>query len=265
MSSHARPTRIVLVGEEGDALRRMLDALRSVHYTLYFVRELQQALLLSPRHAFDVLFLDTSDNDPTVESLVRQAREALPLLPIVVIVGDLDEAEHERLYRAGAWTVWSHNRLSAEIIEQALRNLSGESATRWEHRIRELLEGLKTDPVRFDVFFQDDNREPLRKTLPLKFLELTRSYGNVLDLALARSGVRRQLPGHSIPHKLHYLAADLVLLNAGPRDVLDVHTEALAAQGRRRTEDGESRRLLIDLLTNLAAQYREKASANTKA
>ncbi|HXG01326.1 MAG TPA: response regulator [Bacteroidota bacterium] len=265
MSSHARPTRIVLVGDEGNAIRRTLDALRSVHYTLYFVRELQQALLLSPRHAFDVLFLNISDNGSSAEYLARQAREALPLLPIVMIVGDLDEFEQERLYRAGAWKVWSHNRLTAETIEQTLSNLSGEAAARREHRIRELLEGLKTDPVMFDVSFQDDNREPLRKTLPLKFLELTRSYGNVLELVLARSGVRRHLSGHSVSHKLRYLAADLALLNAGPRDVLDIHTEALAAHGRRQAEDCETRRLLIDLLTILVAQYKEKASANTEA
>jgi hypothetical protein len=95
---------------------------------------------------------------------------------------------------------------------------------------------------------------PLRDGLPREFQRLAQAYGETLTLALER---RVYKVDHNVGDALREIAHRLGSLSAGPRDVVDLHVEALrdrlaqASAEQRPAIADESRLLVLELMGHL--------------
>jgi hypothetical protein len=101
--------------------------------------------------------------------------------------------------------------------------------------------------------------QPISRSLPERFAELTGQYGALLDGALERRAYRVDRP---LEDALRELAEELAFLRAGPRDVVELHAAALraridAASPRRAQAYLEEARLVVlELMGCLVQAYR---------
>jgi PAS domain S-box-containing protein len=135
-----------------------------------------------------------------------------------------------------------------------------------EERIRELEADLQAlervaRPPKAAVTAHVMGVVPLRESADL-FAELIKEYGKVMDQALER---RIYKTDHSLAEPLADLAGRLGFLKATPRDVVELHREALQQKSRNvppskmRGYLEEGHLLLVELLGDLAAWYRNQA------
>lgn len=263
MSNHARRTRIVLVGDEGDgdALRSVWRASRFPHSVLFHVRRVDELFSLSSDEMFDVVLLALPQSGDDSSELLRRVSETYPATPIIVLVEVCSDLLNHLLLRMGAWKVveWHHlttNRLS-HVLREVATARRNEKEQRQQQSLEEVLRLLQQRVSLGDALPSgEQSLRPLSEVMPSKFLELTRSYSNIVDLALGCAGLgTRRFSGRSVSQQLRYLASDLGALNATVWDVLDVHGRALEA----RAEDAlraETKQVLVDLLKYLSAFYK---------
>lgn len=100
---------------------------------------------------------------------------------------------------------------------------------------------------------------PLREGIPEVFAEFVRRYGELIDLALDQRAFRVE---HNISEGLRSMADELGNLKAGPRDVVEIYSEALtsktdpATPQKKQAYIEEGRLMLIELMGHLLAHYR---------
>jgi PAS domain S-box-containing protein len=164
----------------------------------------------------------------------------------VEIVGDLTERKRAEEAEAQA-------RASAERIEQLERELRS-------------LERLSAAPSTA-VPAQPLDVAPLRKSVPDAFSELVQYYGSLMDFALEQ---RAHKAKHDISGELRSISERLGFLRAGPRDVVEIHSNALkgktnlATSQRAQAYVEEGRLMVLELMGYLAAFYRTYAAGVNK-
>jgi signal transduction histidine kinase len=103
----------------------------------------------------------------------------------------------------------------------------------------------------------------LHERVPLEHSEIVESYRGLLDTALHRKAYRGQ--GEGLAEDLRVLAERLGRLDAGPREVTDVHARALRQAVRGVTAAktqallAEGRLLALELMGNLVSYYRRRS------
>jgi hypothetical protein len=161
----------------------------------------------------------------------------------------------------GAWTVVEWHGLTVNRLSQILRDVStvrrNEMEERQQQSLEEVLRMLQHHiPLGDAIPAGEQCFRPLSEVMPYKFLEVTRRYSNIVDLALGCAGFgTRRFSGRSVSLQLRYLASDLKTLNATVWDVLDVHARALEARGEDAVRP-ETKQVLVDLLKYLSALYK---------
>lgn len=263
MSNHARLTRIVLVGDEedGDTFRSICTTAPSLHSTVVHVKKVDELFSLSSNETFDVLLLALPQSGDHSSDLLRHVSETYPGTPIIVLVDSCSELLRHLLLRMGARKVLERQYLTSNRLAQTLREVSsGRESDRDERQRQSLEEVLRLLQQRIPLAEASPAREqclrPLSEVMPQKFLELTKSYSNIVDLAMGRIGFgTRRFSGRSISQQLRYLASDLGTLNASVWDVLDVHARALEGREEEAVRP-ETEQLLVELLKNLSAFYK---------
>ena len=109
---------------------------------------------------------------------------------------------------------------------------------------------------------------PIRKSLPTVFQELSGEYGRLLDLALEQQAFKVE---HDISAELNALAERMGSLRAGPRDVIDIHSQATKAKIRDVTGQkakaylDEGRLMVLKLMGYLASHYRNQSFGASRA
>lgn len=109
---------------------------------------------------------------------------------------------------------------------------------------------------------------PLHERVPLEHSEIVEQYRGMLDTALHRKAYRGQ--GEGLADDLRKLAERLGQLDAGPREVTDVHARALrnAVRGVTAAKTqallAEGRLLALELMGNLAAYYRRRSRGQVR-
>jgi DNA-binding NarL/FixJ family response regulator len=141
-------------------------------------------------------------------------------------------------------------RANAERIEQLERELRS-------------LERLSTPPstaVTAPLF----GVVPLRESMPDIFSEFVQRYGELMNLTLEQRAHKAE---HDISGELRSIGERLGLLRAGPRDVVEIHSNALkrktnlATSQRAQAYVEEGRLMVLELMGYLAAFYRTYAAA----
>jgi DNA-binding NarL/FixJ family response regulator len=272
MLNHTRPTRIVLVengdnnlvGGDGDVLTALTQSAPQFSFVLCHVQSEREMFSLSPEKEFDVVLLDLSRSRATDLTAVERIREAFSKIPVITFVENDAEAIRERVLRMGVQEVLLKSKVNCGSLTRTIRNAlertnDGGRKKHNEH-LEQALTFLQRDPAmsRSVLPAEPFGLKPLREAMPYRFLELSKSYSNLIELAtthMMRGGVR--LYSQSVSRKLNFLASDLGALKAGVRDVLDLHSKALEAQGHETPcNEEERRKIFLELVTDLVSYYR---------
>lgn len=198
---------------------------------------------------------------------IQTIRDADPAVPILAVTSLGEDEVGLLAIRAGAQDYIvqgeSNKRLAQAVafaIERSRAFDRFEAAKETEAREREFTR-LKNlcGPAPLPVSGRSFGSIPLRDRSPQAFLELARHYERVL---VASADARTFQQREEIADELNGIADRLGVLNAGPRDVIDVHKMAIAqrlegvSMGRARAAIEEARMLLLQLMGYLASFYR---------
>jgi CheY-like chemotaxis protein len=248
---------------------------------------LSEALALLEGGPIDVVLLDLHMPDSRgLETLVR-VRHRAPTVPVVVLTGLADQDLAVQAVREGAQDYLVKGEVPLDLItrsvryaierqraeeavvraqvaqaeaEAALRSAKRVEAQRRRNRQRELrsLERL-SGPRPASTTAQAFGVQPLSRALPQTFQELVSRYADLMDLALDQ---RAYKVDHHLSDTIRSLADELGFLNAGPRDIVELHTSALrsklatAAPQKAQAYVDEGRVMVLELMGDLVAYYR---------
>lgn len=200
-------------------------------------------------------------------ALVRLRAQARRV-PIIVLADASEEALALKTLEAGAQDYLLkpnvHGSLLARCVRYAVERFRlldelDRHTREWERTRRDLAEGDRSTATA-GMYGALSIRQLSREV----FDELVGNYTHVLDDAVEERTYRVE---HHIGDRLRTLAERLGFLRAGPRDVIEVHTEALRRRGYelsvRRFEPYqiEGRILIVELMGNLVSFYRRYSLA----
>jgi len=181
----------------------------------------------------------------------RKDGDTLQILASISLIQD----ENEEL--AGLVTV---NRDMTHIrrIEAELRQANLQKQQTQEFESVERLSRLPHSTVTAEAY----GIHSLRQSLPEQFDQFVNDYNTLLDQALEQRAFKVE---HHLSEKLRTFSYQLSLNNAGPRDVIEIHTIALKKRGpempyaKMQAYLEESRLILLELMGNLVSHYRNYA------
>lgn len=255
-------TRILLLVEDnpGDAdlVREYLADAGHLGYEVLHVPRLDAALERLDEEAVDVILLDLRLPDASGTSSVHMVRDVSDV-PIVVLTGTEDEELGLSCIDAGADDYLPKTEIEARTLQRAI----GFAITRRrEAQIRELEQTLahyrRLSDRPTSITASSAGVGPLRERMPDDFTQLARSYATVLEDYLDQLVLRRERPRD----EMERLVTRLGDANAGPRDLLNLHVEALeitskgknTARGRSLAVEG--RLLALEMMGLLVDYYR---------
>lgn len=224
----------------------------------------------------DVVLLDLTLPDSAGLATFQRVHAHAPSVPIVVLTALDDEAMAVQAVREGAQDYLVKGQLPLELVARALRyaveRQRAEAGLRREQTARaaaeEALERARREmraleqlaaPRATRVTAQVFGVESLSRAAPPTFRAFVERYAGLLDLAIEQRTYRVD---HRLSDALRALADELGFLNAGPRDVVEVHTAALkerigsAPPLRAQAYVEEARVLVLELMGYLVAYYR---------
>lgn len=268
MQNHTRPTRIVLVGDEGngDEFNALLHTAGAFHFELHHAHDAEALHALGGD--FDVFLLDLSRWASNGLALLQRVRDEYSNVPIIVIVWKGAEVIRQQALRLGAAKALVKEMLDAAAFAEAIAAVTGRTADDELHQQRLLEHALNVlhnypDTSDATLVVQPPGIKPLCEAMPSKFLELTKSYGNLLGLALRRTESGIRFNGYSISRRLQFLASDLGALHAGVWDVIDMHKKAIEREWAPNTHPNHtSHRILLELISDLVSYYKHSDYAH---
>lgn len=264
------PISVLLVEDNADDVRLIEEALRQPSATTFLVDRVDRlggAIEWLRRRSPAVVLLDLNLPDSKGLETLVVLRTHVPRTPIVVLTMRPDD-EGPRAIRAGAQDYLSKDQLQGEVLARALRYAIERQALVNELQRRHLQERREQErrtlgPLAAvgdtssgpDVFGEASLREASQDL----FRALVRKYADALHTAAA---LEVDVIPARVADRIEEIARRLGVLNAGPRDVLELHAVTLEIQEqelarpefRALRERGQV--VLLELMSALAAHYR---------
>ncbi len=256
-------------------IREILAEAEGATFDLEWADRLSTGLERLAAGGVDVILLDFGLPDSQgLETLSRVHAQA-PEVPIVVLTGLADEMLGVEAVRRGAQDYLAKGQVDGNLLGRTIRyaierqqllaeleRARQQERREREQRERELrsLEQLSSPPST-TVTAQLFGVAPLRESVPEVFDELVQTYGDLMDLALEQRAYRVE---HNISERLRSLAERVGFLGAGPRDVVEVHSNALkrktreAAPAKAQAYVEEGRLMVLELMGYLVSYYRNR-------
>jgi CheY-like chemotaxis protein len=253
---------LVLIVDDDAAIGRVLEDVLQPTYATRAVTSANAALEFAKSTDIAIVLADQQMPGMTGLELLAEIRRIKPTAVGVLVTAfaDLQDAmEAINTVRVLGFVTkpWDEQEL-LDIVNKALdaHVALGQLARPAEHELRTLqsLAGAPT-PItaqRFGVL-------PLRDSAPAEFQRLARTYTEILGLALDQ---RMYKVDHKTSQALHELAYELGAFSAGPRDVIDLHVQALkermahASREQASALAEEGRLLVLELMGHVVTYYR---------
>ncbi|MCU0307679.1 MAG: response regulator [Thermoleophilia bacterium] len=271
MTSRAGPTggegiRVLLV-EDDDTDARLaelaLDDERVGAFTMRRAASLRRALEMLAVEPYDLVLLDLGLPDAGELDGVGALARIEDAPPIVVLTG---RGEHDlavAAIRAGAQDFVVKGEPDRNPLARAVGHaLEREWAARRQRDRDQGYYEVMAEPAGTRVSARLLDAAPLREAAPEAFAALLARYDEVLAAAWRR---RRFDVQEDVSGPLRSIAERLCSLAAGPRDAVDLHRDALAAQPAERPPAAargftdEARYVLLELMGMLAEGYRRSS------
>ncbi len=217
---------------------------------------------------FEVIVLDlTSIPLDDRASYLCQLHELKPMMPFILIGEREDDMFAVEMIECGVQQflvidILSHDNLQRAIRHAAARNLVLQNLNarlRAQEREQEinLLDQLAKSSSEISQKMMGNT--PLSKLDTGLFEQMVNQYDSLLDLAIEQQAYRVQ---YDLANALKGIANQLGRLQAGPRDVVEIHSTALkhkltiATPERAQAIVEESRLLVLELMGDLVKYYR---------
>ncbi len=214
-------------------------------------------------YEIDVMVLDFVERVTNNFPLLEKVCESFSRIPVIACLCNDDESERQWALRAGAQDVLLSSEMHSNNLAQSIRAAilrKQDYLWRHDHTIMQALSFLQQNPIsaRRMMRCETFGMKPLSEAMPYKFLELSKSYSNVIELATTENDPHTaRLSCQSIPRKLQFLASDLGSLKAGVNDVFEMHSKALEHKGAKHYSGEEKqKKVLLELLSDLVSYYR---------
>jgi DNA-binding response OmpR family regulator len=250
--------RVLVVDADGRVTSQLATALESsserARFELARASGLTETLEKLAARDIDIVLLPISPPGQGLGPLVTIRAEA-PTLPVVVLCAAGDEPLAAKAVQLGASDYLVAERLYGTLAARSLRH-AVEVA-----RMREVLARHQAEWPASLGGGASSRPAPLRAAFPERFAELTRDYGEILDLTVEQILQRRPVP---LEHRLQKLASAAAELRAGPRDIVELHATVMkqreAEQGPQRIKLylAEGRVRLLELMGHLVTVYRDR-------
>lgn len=240
-------------------------------FNLSLVSNLTQAINLLHQQEFDAILLDLMLPDGKgMESLLK-VKENAPDTPIIVQTVNHDQEENivVKAFQMGANGYLRKKDLDTNLLVYAIRiaierqqYINKIAQLKQQQQQREEFASLENlaNSIQPSITARMFASEALKESIPEVFAELSKKYGELLDLALEERAFR---VNHDISEQLRELASKLGFFKASPRDVVDIHTKAL----KQKTQNvnfakiqayvDEGRLRLLELMGYLTSYYRK--------
>jgi CheY-like chemotaxis protein len=226
-----------------------------------------EAVALLSADGVDALLFDlAAARGDGLAMLVRLRAEAGEL-PIIVLADETQEALALKTLQAGAQDyllkAQLHGLLLARCVRHAVQRFRLlDELERHAHEWERTRRGDVAEPA--SVTAQMYGATSIRAIAHDVFDEMVATYTGVLDDAVDERAYRIE---HNLPGRLRALADRLGFLRAGPRDVVEIHTEALRRRAvelsvrRFEAYQAEGRLMIIQLMGSLVSFYRRYSLA----
>lgn len=232
------------------------------------VSRLSAALERVGQEHFDVVLLDLALPDSTdPPGMLRAIQDACDT-PVIVLTGASDSTAAAGLLRLGAQDYLLKHQVDAERLAHSIRyalaryaSMASRGERDWMEREVLALEHIVGSSAA-PATERSMGTRPLREVHRGEFEACVEAYVHMLDAALEAAAFKNM---RSPSDALRELAYTLGRLHAGPRDVIDVHTAALAKlrAGKslqlREAYMSESRLAVLELMGRLVSFYRSSA------
>ncbi|MEM5786478.1 MAG: response regulator [Syntrophobacteraceae bacterium] len=229
---------------------------------------LDEAIAMAVSRPFDLIMLDLGLPDSSGLNTFINFHAKAPEIPFVVITGRDDDQTAMQALKAGAQDYLVKGRITKELLSRSIRysierhrlllKLETERIRGDREREQNALE-LIAAPAETSVTSCMYGRAPLRERAPGIFHEMVDRYTLLLDSAMERRVLKNQVPPGN---ELRRLAEEMGQLCAGPKEVLEVHLEALRKRCEAQTPPKvkamteEGRFMMIELMGYLLSFYR---------
>lgn len=227
------------------------------------------AYLQSHHGEVDVILLDFMLPDSSGINSLRAIRRDFPQLPIIIETGNEDENLVVQAFQLGAQGYILKKNLDQNLLVYALqlaieKHRSAQYMTaqgNTELEIESLEELAFSISGNTNITARLFGSSSLKNSVPDIFQEYVDIYDNLLDQLLEQHVYRQD---NHFSQKLRITANKLGFLKASPRDVVDIHTQALK---QKQQQEGvnptklqayvkEGRIMLLELMGYLTAYYR---------
>lgn len=229
------------------------------------VERLSEAIAELKKETHDVVLLDLTLPDSDGIDTFITLREAVPGVPVVVLTGLAREDVGMMAVRSGAQDYLMKGQIDKELLSRAVRYAVERDqlqqalvlARESEQNERELRSVAQLLPVS-----NPDHTSAVPSLLSSResvfFKEIVNRYEALLEMALERQVYRVE---HDLSGHLNTMAKDIGKANAGPRDVVEIHTTAFegvqkeATPQKTRAYIVEGRVMMLELMGYLVSFY----------
>ena len=267
------PIRILSIEDDRDDANLfgtlLMPVVRVVPFIVTHARNLNAGLEQLSQGDFDLVLLDLSLPECDGLDGFRQLYGCCPHIPTIVL-SNFDDAERAiEAVREGAQDYLVKGQIDSRLLVRSIRYAIERQRLRVEkHAERSqqpherellLLEHLTTSQATL-VASKLYGNLPLKESIPEDFEQLVQQYGQFLDRALEQRIYRVT---HPISEGLRGMAEQLGFLKASPRDIIEIHTQAIQQKiinvpsPKAQAYIEEARIMVLELMGFLASYYRK--------
>lgn len=263
----ATQTRRVLVVDDDRDVADAIAAMLGDGFEAETAGTLASAMTLLDATVFDAVVLDLDLPETTGVPTLQAVRTSAPLVPVIVVSGWAPEEFGARVFRAGGYDYLTKGAFGEEdlvgavergIERQAELLAHHDAATQVRNKLKEEFSFAGFDPVA-STTAQSYGAARVRAIAPGVFDGLVGRFVDALRAALEERAFKQE---RTVGVLLRSLASDMMQLRVGPRDVIDVYTEAVRRESnganprRARAVVEEGRVLVLELMGHVVASYR---------
>jgi CheY-like chemotaxis protein len=259
-----RKLKILLIEDnpaDAHLMRQLLLKRSDVQFDVVWSTCLKEGLKKLEEENFDVILLDMKLPESSGLSTVKRTYKKAPGIPIIVLTALNDEEMALDALSAGAQDYLVKGHVDRPLIARAIRY-----AIERRQMLDRLEEAREKERHKRDLSFiqtlsaQSFGVTPIRLSAPGIYEECIQQYKVLLGQALEQQAYKVD---YHLSEKLRKLAETIGFLEGGPRDVIEIYTQAVKEQINKAPRPSaqalmeEARIIVLELMGHLVSYYRK--------
>lgn len=270
----------ILVVEDSSSDLKIIEELFSdsgdVEFSIEQSNRLSDAISLLETSSYDAILLDLGLPDSQGVNTFIELHSVAPEVPVLILSGNEDPNTGLNAIRSGAEDYLAKKTIQSKLLQNSVKYAIARNQVRKEkdaeekHQANERemqeIHRLSTPPPT-TITARIYSGSPLKESAPNEFNAALAEYLDVLDLALENRAFKMDT---NLPERFRELGLQLGFMRSGPRDVIEIHTNALKKriQGvpplKAAAYLEEGRICVLELMGYLTSYYRNFYTATQR-